>query len=80
MEMGDRKRTTAMREWIVFALSLGLGAHVTLGLVLHDGQEWPAQTAGVYGVLISLAIYAVVQLFRSIWWIMRGESTDDGLE
>ncbi len=78
--MDDRKKTTAVREWIVFALCLGLGAHVTLGLVLHDGQAWPAQSAGMYGVLISLAIYVVVQLLRSIWWMMRGDSPEDGLE
>ena len=78
--MDDRKKTMATREWIIFALCLGLGAHVTLGLVLHDGQAWPAQTSGVYGVLISLAIYAVVQLIRSIWWMVKGESAEDGLE
>jgi len=78
--MDDRKNKKAIREWIIFALCLGLGAHVTLGLVMHDVQAWPAQTFGIYGVLISLAIYVVVQLIRSIWWIMRGESTEDSLE
>ena len=78
--MDDQKKTTATREWIIFALCLGLGAHVTLGLVLHDSQAWPAQTSGVHGVLISLAIYAVVQLIRSIWWMIKGESTENSLE
>ncbi len=75
--MDDRKKTTAVREWIVFALCLGLGAHVTLGLVIHDGEAWPAQTSGVYGVLISVAIYVVVQLGRSIWWMVRREASED---
>ena len=52
--MDDRKNKKAIREWIIFALCLGLGAHVTLGLVMHDVQAWPAQTYGIYGVLISL--------------------------
>ncbi len=54
--MDELKGKKGVREWIIFALCLGLGAHVTLGLVLHDGEAWPAQTAAAYGVLISLAL------------------------
>ena len=78
--MDDPKKSKAVREWIIFALCLGLGAHITLGLVIHDGEAWPAQTAGAYGILVSLALYVVVQLIRSIWWMVKGEATEEGLE
>ena len=40
-----------MREWIIFALCLGVGGHVALGVVLHAPELWPWSTAGFYGLL-----------------------------
>jgi len=78
--MDDAKNKKAVREWINFALCLGLGAHVTLGLVIHDAENWKPQTSGMYGLLISLAIYVMVQVVRSIWWIVKGESTEENFD
>ena len=78
--MDDQKNTKAVREWIIFALCLGLGAHVTLGLVIHDAESWPAQTSGLYGILVSLSLYVFVQLIRSVWWIVRGETKEESIE
>ncbi|MBI3602854.1 MAG: hypothetical protein HY205_00185 [Nitrospirae bacterium] len=59
------------REWIVFAICLGLGGHVVLGLILHAPDAWPWRDAGTYGLLVGLSVYAVVQLGRACWWFIR---------
>jgi hypothetical protein len=59
------------REWIVFAICLGLGGHVVLGLILHAPDAWPWRDAGTYGLLVGLSVYAVVQLGRAFWWFIR---------
>jgi hypothetical protein len=53
-----------MQEWIIFALCLGVGGHIALGLVMHDPNLWPWSTTGFYGLLSGLAVYALVQTGR----------------
>lgn len=68
-----------MREWIIFALCLGVGGHVALGVMLHAPDLWPWRTAGFYGLLSGLVIYAVAQGIRGVWKIFRAphESSSD---
>lgn len=61
-----------VREWIIFAICLGLGGHIALGLILHAPDLWSWQNAGLRGLLIGLAVYIAVQLTRSIWWVVKG--------
>ncbi len=63
-----------IREWIVLALCLALGAHVALGVLLHGSLGWPTETYGFYGIAFGVVIYVVVQVSRSVWWLMRGKS------
>lgn len=59
-----------MREWIIFALCLGVGGHIALGMVLHAPGYWPWNTAALYGLLSGLTFYVLVQVARVIWkWI-----------
>jgi hypothetical protein len=53
-----------MQEWIIFALCLGVGGHIALGLVMHDPNIWPWSRTGFYGLLSGLAVYGVVQAGR----------------
>lgn len=61
-----------VREWIIFAICLGLGGHIALGVVLHAPDLWPWKYAALYGLLTGFAMYAVVQMSRSLWWFLRG--------
>lgn len=61
-----------VREWIIFAICLGLGGHIALGLILHTPDLWPWQDAGLRGLLIGLTVYVAVQLVRSFWWVAKG--------
>lgn len=63
-----------IREWIVLALCLGLGAHVALGVLLHGSLDWPTEAYGFYGIAFGVVIYLVVQVSRSVWWLLRGKS------
>jgi hypothetical protein len=65
--MGFTKKTM-IREWIVLALCLGLGAHVALGFLLHGSLNWPTEAYGFYGILFGVLIYGVVQTGRYVWW------------
>lgn len=65
------------REWIIFAISLGLGGHIALGVVLHAPDLWPWSKAWFYGLLSGLALYVVIQVVRSLWWICRGSKGGD---
>ncbi len=65
------------REWIIFAICLGLGGHIALAVVLHAPDLWPSSKAWLYGLLSGLALYVVVQVIRSLWWIFRGKSSDE---
>jgi hypothetical protein len=60
-----------LREWIIFALCLGLGGHIVLGIILHDPAAWPWGEAGLRGLLVGLFVYVVVQTLRSLWWLVR---------
>jgi hypothetical protein len=73
----DRSKSRAIREWIVFSLCLGIGAHIVLGLILHSPELWPLKSIWVYGLLISFSVYVIVQLGRSLWWWLRGVSDSD---
>jgi hypothetical protein len=66
-----------MREWIIFALCLGVGGHVALGVVLHAPELWPWSTAGFYGLLSGLGIYAVVQGGRGLWKLLQYSKTGE---
>jgi len=61
-----------VREWILFAICLGLGGHIALGLILHAPDRWTWQQAGPQGLLGGLAVYAAIQLARSIRWVVKG--------
>jgi hypothetical protein len=65
------------REWIVFAICLGLGGHIALAVVLHAPDFWPWSKAWLYGLLSGLGLYVVVQLVRSVWWFRRGDADSD---
>lgn len=71
--MGFKKKTI-IREWIVLALCLGLGAHVALGVLLHGSLDWPIESYGLYGIFFGIFIYVVVQVSRSLWWVWKGQS------
>jgi len=73
----DQQKSNAIREWIIFSLSVGVGAHIVLGLMLHSPEAWPTKSLWVYGLLISLSVYVVVQLSRSLWWVYRSKSRPD---
>ena len=66
-----KARSKAVKEWIIFALCLGLGGHLALALLLHAPEQWPADTLWIYGILLALAVYVCVQLLRSVWWWRR---------
>ena len=73
--MDTPRRAVVAREWIIFALSIGLGAHIALALLLHAPEAWPLQQAGLYGLFMGSAVYVVVQLARSIWWLFRPKAS-----
>lgn len=64
-----------IREWIVFAICLGVGGHVALGVILHAPDLWTLREAGLNGLLSGLAIYAAVQAVRWAWWMWRGTAS-----
>jgi hypothetical protein len=66
-----------MREWILFALCLGLGGHIALGFVLHAPELWPWSRAGLYGIFSGLAVYAVIQVVRLLWQSLRKTEFSD---
>lgn len=68
-----------VREWIIFALCLGLGGHIALAVVLHAPERWPWSHAGLYGLVLGVAVYVAVQLIRTVWWTVRGRSKTEPL-
>ena len=77
--MGFSKKTM-VREWIVLALCLGVGAHVALGFLLHGAQDWPTESYGYYGIFFGVFIYVAVQIGRSLWWVRKGNRNTQGSE
>jgi hypothetical protein len=69
-----------VREWIIFALCLGLGGHIALAVVLHAPERWPWSHAGFYGLALGVAVYVSVQLARAFWRAVRGRSKAESLE
>lgn len=60
---------------MIFALSVGLGGHLVLAVVLHAPDRWPWQQAGGYALLSGLAAYVIVQVGRSLWWTLGGKGS-----
>ena len=80
--MGQRdvsSKSHMVREWIVFALCLGLGGHIALAVVLHAPERWPWSHAGLYGLVLGAGVYGGVQLIRALWWAVRGRSKTESL-
>ena len=75
--MEEKTKKKVIREWIILALCVGLGAHVTLGMVLHGQEGWSGSSYVFYGFLISLSIYVLVQFARSVWWWLRVEGSEE---
>lgn len=63
-----------IREWIIFAICLGVGGHIALGVMLHAHELWPSSRAGFYGLLSGLMVYGAVQAGRVIWRMIRPTS------
>ena len=76
MRVAGKARLKFVKEWVIFALCLGLGGHLALALLLHAPKQWPADTLWIAGVLLALAVYVAVQLLRSVWWLCRGERSE----
>ncbi len=73
----DKSRLKFVKEWMIFAICLGLGGHIALALLLHAPEQWPVDTLWIYSVLLALAVYVCVQLLRSVWWWCRGERSEE---
>jgi hypothetical protein len=71
------QKSNMVREWIVFALCLGLGGHMALAVVLHAPEQWLWSHAGLYGLVLGMGAYAGVQLIRSLWWAVRVRSKSE---
>ena len=78
-QRGLSSQSHMVREWIIFALCLGLGGHIALAVVLHAPERWPWSHAGLYGLIVGVAVYVSVQLIRTLWWAVRGRSKADPL-
>jgi len=70
-------KSRLIREWIIFAICLGLGGHIALALLLHAPEQWPVNTLWLYGASLTLSIYVCVQLLRSVWWFCKGERPEE---
>ena len=60
-----------MREWIIFALCLGVGGHIALGFVMHAPSFWPWSMTGYYGFMSGLVVYG--HIARGV--VMNGEAS-----
>lgn len=69
--MDHARKVTLAREWVIFALSFGLGGHVALGFVLHNPSPERWQTMGWNAVFFGLFVYIAVQAGRSIFLAIR---------
>ena len=73
--MTPARKTVVAREWIIFALSFGLGGHVALGFMLHSSTPDRWQTIGWKAVFFGLFVYVAVQAGRSIFLAIRSRQT-----
>lgn len=73
-------RARIAREWIIFAVCLGVGGHIVFGLILHAPELWPRGDAGIHGLLVGLSVYVLVQLSRSLWWLVKGRGKTESAE
>jgi len=75
--MTQATKTVWAREWIIFALSIGLGGHVALGLILHN----PAALKNVWWntLSIGLFIYVAFQAGRSVVLWLRSRRAKRGV-
>ena len=65
--MVPTRKEVVAREWIIFALSFGLGGHIALGFMLHDSTPERWQTIGWKAVFFGLFVYIAVQTGRSLF-------------
>ena len=69
--MTSVRKTVVAREWVIFALSFGLGGHIALGFMLHNSTPERWQTIGWKAVFFGLFVYVAVQISRSIFLAIR---------
>ena len=69
--MTPARKTALAREWIIFALSFGLGGHVALGFMLHSSTPERWQAIGWNAAFFGLFVYVAVQAGRSIYLAIR---------
>jgi hypothetical protein len=69
--MAPTRKTVVAREWIIFALSFGLGGHIALGFMLHNSTPERWQAIGWKAVFFGLFVYIAVQVGRSIFLAIR---------
>ena len=68
--MEQMRKASFAREWIIFALSIGIAGHIALGLVLHDpAHQW--HEMGWNTLFIGVFVYIAVQAGRSIFFAVR---------
>jgi hypothetical protein len=60
----SQRRFSLAREWIIFAICMGVGGHVVLGIVLHAPEAWPWDQGGRYAVLVGVFAYVAVLISR----------------
>lgn len=69
--MEHASKAVIAREWIIFALSIGIGGHVAFGMVLHDPFQQRWQEMGWNSLFVGLFVYVAVQAGRSIFSAIR---------
>jgi DMSO reductase anchor subunit len=69
--MNQARKAALAREWIILALSFGLGGHVALGFVLHSPSPERWQAMGWNAVFFGVFVYVTVQASRSIYLAIR---------
>ncbi len=69
--MTPARKSVVAREWIIFALSFGLGGHVALGFMLHSSTPDRWLTMGWKAGFFGLFVYVAVQTGRSIFLAIR---------
>jgi len=69
--MTSARKSAFAREWIIFALSFGLGGHVALGFLLHSPTPERWQRIGWNAIFFGLFVYVAVQAGRSIVLAIR---------